>query len=44
MSDNLIVGMALGFAIGAILIHSNQNASKLIDDGKEKIKEAIDKI
>lgn len=44
MNDNLLLGMVLGFAVGAILVHSNQNASKMIDDGKEKVKEIIDKI
>lgn len=44
MCDNLILGMAVGFIIGAMLVHNNQKASQFIDDGKEKIKEAIDKI
>ena len=43
MKDDLLY-LALGFAVGAIWVHSNQNASKMIDDGKEKVKEAIDKI
>jgi len=43
MKDNLLL-LALGFTIGAIWVHSNQNASKIIDDGKQKVKEAIDKI
>ena len=44
MSDNLILGMALGFMVGAILVHNNQKASEFIEDGKEKLKETIDKI
>lgn len=44
MNDNLIIGMAIGFMIGAILVHSNQKVNQMIDDGKEKIKETIDKI
>lgn len=44
MCDNLILGMAIGFAVGAILVHNNQKASQFIDDGKQKVKEAIDKI
>ena len=43
MKEDLIL-LALGFTIGAIWVHSNQNASKIIDDGKEKVKEVIDKI
>lgn len=44
MCDNLILGMAIGFCVGAILVHNNQKASKMIDEGKEKVIEAIDKI
>ena len=44
MSDNLVLGMAIGFCVGAILVHSNQKASHVIDEGKEKVKEAIEKI
>ena len=44
MSDNLILGLAIGFMAGAILVHNNQKASEFIDDGKQKMKEVIDKI
>ncbi|MGN1213068.1 MAG: hypothetical protein ACI4TZ_03395 [Christensenellales bacterium] len=44
MNDNLIFGLALGFIAGAILVHSNQKANQMIEEGKEKIKETIDKI
>lgn len=44
MNDNLILGLAIGFVVGAIMVHSNQKASEFIDDGKQKIKEQIDKI
>lgn len=44
MCDNLILGMAIGFVIGAMLVHSNQKANQIIDEGKEKIKDAINKI
>ena len=43
MKDDLLF-LALGFTIGAIWVHSNKNASKMIEDGKEKVKETIDKI
>ncbi len=44
MCDNLILGMAIGFMAGAIVVHNNQKASEFIEDGKEKLKETIDKI
>lgn len=44
MSDNLILGLAIGFMAGAILVHNNQKAAEFIDDGKQKMKEVIDKI
>lgn len=44
MNDNLIIGMALGFIAGAILAHNNQKVNQMIEEGKEKVKETIDKI
>ncbi len=44
MSDNLILGMAIGFVAGAIFVRNNQKASEFIEDGKEKLKQTIDKI
>ena len=44
MCDNLVLGMAIGFMVGAIVVHNNQKASEFIEDGKQKIKETIDKI
>ncbi len=44
MSDNLILGLAIGFMAGAILVHSNQKANEFIDDSKKKIVETIEKM
>ena len=44
MSDNLFLGAVLGFMVGALIVHRNEKASELIENGKEKVKEAIDKI
>ena len=44
MNDNLILGLAIGFIAGAILVRSNRQVNEMIEDGKEKVKETIDKI
>ena len=44
MNDNLILGMAIGFAVGALLVRNNQKANEFIDDGKKKIVETIEKL
>lgn len=44
MNDNLILGLAVGFMVGALLVHSNQKASEFIDDSKKKIVDTIEKI
>lgn len=42
--DKLIIGMALGFIVGAITVHSNKKVQQIIDQGKEKIKEKIEQM
>ena len=44
MCDNMVLGLAVGFAIGAIWVNSNKKASEYIDEGKQKAKEIIEKI
>ena len=44
MNDNLILGHAMGFVIGALLVHSSTKASEFIDEGKQKIVETIEKM
>lgn len=41
MSDNLIIGMMLGFVVGAIVVHSSKKAQEIMDKGKEM---AIEKL
>ena len=41
MSDNLIIGMALGFVVGALVVHSSKKAQGILDKGKEM---AIEKL
>ena len=44
MSDNLILGMAIGVVIGGLIVHSSKKAQDLIDDGKDFVKEKIDNL
>lgn len=44
MNDNLIMGLAIGFVVGALLVHCNPKANQMIEEGKQKVKETIDKI
>ena len=44
LDDKLIIGMALGFIVGAIVVHSNKKVQQVIEDGKEKIKEKIEQM
>ena len=42
--DKLLIGMALGFIVGAILVHSSKKAQQVIEQGKEVIKEKIEQL
>ena len=44
MGDNLILGMAIGFMVGALLVHKSEKANEFIEEGKEKIVETIEKM
>jgi hypothetical protein len=44
MCDNLILGMAVGFIVGALLVRNNEKANEFIDDSKKKIVETIEKM
>ena len=44
MKDNMILGLAIGFIVGALLVHNNQKASQVIEQGKQKVIETIEKI
>ena len=38
------LGLAIGFMVGAIMVRSNQKVNQMIEEGKDKVKETIDKI
>lgn len=42
--DKLLIGMALGFVIGAIVVHSSKKAQQVVEQGKEMLKEKIDQL
>lgn len=44
MKDCLLIGMALGFIAGAVLIQSNKEAREIVKQGKEAVKQKIDDI
>lgn len=44
LDDKLIIGMALGFIVGAIVAHSSKKVQQVMDDGKEMIKEKIEQL
>lgn len=41
MKETLIVGMALGFIIGAIVVQGNKDAANLVKKGKQAIAKKI---
>ncbi len=44
MKDCLIIGMALGFIAGAILVQSNKEARELVKQSKDAVKQKIEDI
>ena len=44
MNDNLILGMIIGFCIGGLVVHSSRTAQKIIENGKDTIKEKIESL
>lgn len=44
MSDNLILGMAIGIVVGGLIVHSSKKAQNLIEEGKDFVKEQIDNL
>lgn len=44
MRDGILVGMSLGIIVGAVLVNTNKKAEKLVESGKEKLKEQINKL
>lgn len=41
MKDCLILGMALGFIIGAVVVQGNKNAQAIVEQGKKTVEEKI---
>ena len=44
MKEGMIIGIMLGMIAGAIIVQSNKKAADLVEMGKEKLKEEINKI
>ena len=44
MKDCLIIGMAIGFIAGAILVQSNKEARELVKQSKDAVKQKIEDI
>ncbi len=44
MKDCLLIGMALGFIAGAIVVTNNYKAQEIVEKGKKAVKEQVKKI
>ena len=44
MKEGLIIGLMLGLIAGAVIVQSNKKAEALVELGKEKLKEEVNKI
>lgn len=44
MKEGLIIGLALGVIIGAVIVTNNQNAEKLVEKGKKAVKKQLEKL
>jgi len=44
MKDGLLMGMALGFIIGAIVVTNSDKAQKMVEKGKKLAKDQVKKI
>lgn len=43
MKEGIIVGMALGFIIGAVLVTSNKDVQSMVNKGKKMVKDTMKK-
>ena len=41
MKDCLLVGMALGFLVGAVLVQGNKQAQQLVKQGKDAVAKKV---
>ena len=44
MKDSIIIGMALGFIAGALLVSNNNKAQNIVEKGKKAVKEKVKEI
>ena len=40
----VLIGMALGFIVGAIVVSNNEKAQRIVENGKKVVKEQVKKI
>lgn len=41
MKEGLIIGMALGFIAGAIIVKNNQEVEKMVNKGEKAVKNTV---
>ena len=44
MKDSIIIGMALGFIAGALIVSNNQKAQNVVEKGKKVVKDKVKEI
>ncbi len=44
MKDCVLIGMALGFIAGALVVSNNSTAQKMVEKGKKAVKEQVKKM
>lgn len=44
MKDCVLIGMALGFIAGALVVSNNSTAQKMVEKGKKAMKEQVKKM
>lgn len=44
MKDCVMIGMALGFIAGALLVSNNSQAQKVVEKGKKAVKDKVKQI
>ena len=44
MKDSVIIGMALGFIVGALVVTNNEKAQNIVNKGKKAFKDQVKKI
>ena len=44
MKDCVLISMALGFIVGALVVSNNNKAQEIVEKGKKAVKEQVKKI